>query len=71
MQPQMASALLADFAELFHQLLREEEQKLYESAAVNHYAARRIAIASSILDKLVCNDTFTDFLTIPAYEYID
>jgi malate synthase A len=56
---------------LFRQLLNEEEQKLRDVAAINHYATRRIAIANTILDKLVCDNTFIDFLTIPAYQYID
>ncbi|BCL78247.1 malate synthase [Ktedonobacteria bacterium brp13] len=56
---------------LFRQILDEEEQKLIESIAINQYVAHRIAIASTILERVVCDDEFTDFLTILAYQYID
>lgn len=56
---------------LFRQILGEEEQKLIESIAINQHVARRIAIASTILERIVCDDEFIDFLTIPAYQYID
>lgn len=32
---------------------------------------RDFSVALTVLDTLVCDDTFQEFLTIPAYQYLD
>ncbi|WP_054948584.1 malate synthase A [Numidum massiliense] len=55
-------------AELFEQILQEERQKLSES-----YGSERestIAAASDLLQKIVLDDEFVTFLTLPGYELL-
>jgi malate synthase len=42
-----------------------------ELAALGGADAERYGDAAAILDGLILNGTFLDFLTIPAYEYLD
>jgi hypothetical protein len=37
---------------------------------VEEYAGRSFAQASAIFDQITTADTFVDFLTLPAYEYL-
>jgi malate synthase len=50
----------------FYTRIREEELASLESAGANRYRD-----AATILDGLVLNEQFTEFLTLPAYEYLD
>jgi malate synthase len=57
--------------DMFRQILTEEVAKLTNSIGTNHYTVRRIIVASEILNTIVADTQFTEFLTIPAYEYLD
>jgi malate synthase len=52
-------------------------KELYETirsdvlSRLNKPASGRLSEATEILDKLVLNDEFVDFLTLPAYEYLN
>ncbi len=57
--------------DLFRQILAEELEKIKASVGAENYAARHFQQASEIFDRLTTADQFGDFLTLPAYEYID
>ncbi len=57
--------------ELFHQLMAEELEKIRETIGEKQYEQRKFAIASRILDEIISSDNFVEFLTLPAYQYID
>ena len=56
--------------ELFRQLMNEELAKLKAAIGEQQYASRPFATASEILDKIITNDNFVEFLTLPAYQYL-
>lgn len=53
--------------ELFRQLLTEELAKLRTAIGEQNFAGRQFTTASEILDKIITEDTFVEFLTLPAY----
>jgi len=57
--------------ELYRQLTDEELAKLKAELGEKQFATRKFAQAREILDKIITNDQFTEFLTLPAYQYID
>jgi len=57
--------------ELFRQLTDEELAKIKSTLGEKQFAARKFALARELLDKIITNDQFTEFLTLPAYQYID
>ena len=63
-------------AGLFRQMLGEELGKMQQDADPEVYANSKYPLAAEILDRITCNDIecegkFSDFLTLPAYEYLD
>ena len=56
--------------ELFHQLVQEELDKIKATIGEPVYARRRYDSAAEILDQLITNDGFVEFLTLPAYQYL-
>ncbi len=56
--------------ELYKQLQADELQKLRDTLGTQEYATRRFEDAEKILDQIILNDQFVDFLTLPAYQYI-
>jgi malate synthase len=52
-------------ADLYRKILDEELQKL-GGVKQGHYGQ-----ATEILDSLILSPTFSEFLTIPAYKYLD
>lgn len=56
--------------ELFHQLMQEELDKIKTTVGEPVYAKRRYASAAEILDKIITDDGFVEFLTLPAYQYL-
>jgi malate synthase len=57
--------------ELFRQLTDEELAKIKSTLGEKQFATRKFALARELLDKIITNDQFTEFLTLPAYQYID
>ncbi len=57
--------------ELFRQIMAEELEKLKANLGVEQYSARHFEQASTLFDKLTTNDQFTEFLTLPGYQYLD
>ena len=58
-------------AALFRQVLQEELAKLRAALGEQAYAARHFSTASTIFDQLTTSEELADFLTLPAYTYID
>ena len=58
-------------AELFRQLMGEELDKIKVGIGEQAFAARKFATAANILDEIVTDEQFVEFLTLPAYKYLD
>jgi malate synthase len=56
--------------DLSHELMRHELGKLEQALGAEAYAARKFGLASELFDRISTADTFVDFLTLPAYEYL-
>ncbi|HLY31176.1 MAG TPA: malate synthase A, partial [Ktedonobacterales bacterium] len=57
--------------DLYRQLQAEELAKLKAALGDEAYNARHFALASQLFERLSVTDKFVDFLTLPAYEYLD
>jgi malate synthase len=57
--------------DLFRQMKQEELAKLRVALGEQEYAARPIERAGEILDAIVSDENFVEFLTLPAYRYLD
>jgi len=57
--------------ELFRQLAAEELAKIKAAVGEKAYASRKYQQAYEILDQIITNDQFVEFLTLPAYKYLD
>ena len=57
--------------ELFRQLMGEELEKIKAGIGAQAFATRKFETASKILDEIVTSDQFVEFLTLPAYKYLD
>jgi malate synthase len=57
--------------ELVRQLAREELEKIKAAVGERTYQSRRYEQAYNLLDGIIANREFTEFLTLPAYELID
>ncbi len=57
--------------ELFRQFMAEELEKIKAMLGEREFAARPLPAASSILDHIITNDQFVEFLTLPAYEWLE
>ncbi len=55
---------------LFHQLTTEELDKIKTSIGEQQYANRRFQTAAELIDKIITDDSFVEFLTLPAYQYL-
>jgi malate synthase len=56
--------------ELFHRTLEEELAKLKERLG-EKYSASKFDLAAKLFSQMIDNPEFPQFLTLPAYEYID
>ncbi len=56
--------------DLFRELMQDELAKLNTAIGEAQYAQRPFATAAKILDEVVTEDTFVEFLTLPAYQYL-
>ncbi len=57
--------------ELFRQMLAEEMEKIKAAIGPVRYTARHYHLASEIFDRITTADQFVEFLTLPAYEYLE
>src|SRR3954451_14247377 len=57
--------------ELFHQLMNEELAKFKNAIGEEQFAKRRFTTAAQILDEVITDDHFIEFLTLPAYHYLN
>jgi malate synthase len=57
--------------DLFRQMLEEELGQLRTAIGEQAYEARHFAAARAIFDRIATSEQFIDFLTLPAYEYLD
>jgi len=58
-------------ADLFHQLMAEELDKIKAAIGEQQYANRKFQTAAELIDKIILDDNFVEFLTLPAYQYIN
>ncbi len=56
---------------LFHQLMTEELDKIKIAIGEQQYASRRFQTAAELIDKIITDDQFVEFLTLPAYQYLN
>jgi malate synthase len=57
--------------ELFRELAREEQEKVTATLSAEQLAGRKFQQAANILDEIITSDQFVEFLTLPAYRYLD
>ncbi|MBO0793558.1 MAG: malate synthase A [Ktedonobacteraceae bacterium] len=57
-------------AELFRSLMGDELNKLRNTIGAAQFEQRKFTPAAEILDGIVINDDFVEFLTLPAYRYL-
>lgn len=57
--------------QLFRSLMEDELNKLKNAIGEQQFAQRKFAPAAEILDNIVANDQFVEFLTLPAYRYLN
>lgn len=57
--------------ELFRQMEAEELEKIKKMVGEQHYAARPFDKAAQLLDEIITDEHFVEFLTLPAYKYLD
>ncbi len=57
--------------ELFRQVAQEERAKVEGALSEQQRAGRRFQDAAHILDEIITDDHFVEFLTLPAYRYLD
>jgi malate synthase len=58
-------------AALVRQTIQEELAKLRERLGPARYDRGNFVRAAELFDRMICKPEFTEFLTLPAYEYID
>src|SRR5438552_5951845 len=57
--------------ELFRQLEAEELEKIKKAIGEQQYASRPFDKAARLLDEIITSEQFVEFLTLPAYKYLD
>jgi malate synthase len=57
--------------DLFRQLTTEELEKIKSALGEQQYASRRFEDARQLLDNIITDRHFVEFLTLPAYQYLD
>lgn len=56
--------------ELFHQLMTDELDKIKVITGEQQYATHKFQTAAELIDKIILDDHFVEFLTLPAYQYL-
>jgi malate synthase len=57
--------------ELFRQLEAEELEKIKKAIGEQQYASRPFDKAARLLDEIITSEQFVEFLTLPAYKYLE
>src|SRR5947207_801107 len=57
--------------ELYHQLAKDELEKIRAAVGEQQFARSKFQTAAEILDKVITPDQFVEFLTLPAYQYLN
>ena len=57
--------------ELYRELAREELEKIKVAVGEQEFASRTFQTAAEILDTIITDDQFVEFLTLPAYKYLN
>ncbi len=57
--------------DLFHQLMAEEMDKIKTAVGEQQFAQRKFQTAEEIIDKIITDNDFVEFLTLPAYQYLN
>ncbi len=56
--------------ELFRQIEAEELEKIKQAIGEEQYASRKFDQAAQLLDNIITEERFVEFLTLPAYKYL-
>jgi len=56
---------------LFRELLEEELGKIRSQIGKSAYDKRKFSLAHELFEKITTDDEFAEFLTLPAYEFLD
>ena len=56
---------------LFQELAKEELEKIRAAVGEQQFARRKFQTAAEILDGIITDDQFVEFLTLPAYKYLN
>ena len=57
--------------ELFRQMMAEELDKIKDMVGEQEYPSRKFGEAAQLLDKIITSEEFVEFLTLPAYGYLE
>ncbi|HEX6480387.1 MAG TPA: malate synthase A [Ktedonobacteraceae bacterium] len=57
--------------ELFRELEKDELEKIKSKVGEKQFAASKFQTAAEILDEIITDDQFVEFLTLPAYKYLE
>ncbi len=57
--------------ELFRELEKDELEKIRSRVGEEQFAAGKFRAAAEILDTIITDDQFVEFLTLPAYKYLE
>jgi malate synthase len=56
---------------LFQELAKDELEKIRAAVGEQQFARRKFQTAAEILDGIITDDQFVEFLTLPAYKYLN
>jgi len=57
--------------ELYYELAKDELEKIRSTVGEQQFARSKFQTAAEILDKVIIPDQFVEFLTLPAYQYLN
>jgi malate synthase len=56
---------------LFQELAKDELEKIRATVGEQQFTSRNFQTAAEILDNIITDDQFVEFLTLPAYRYLN
>jgi len=56
---------------LFQELAKDELEKIRATVGEQQFTSRKFQTAAEILDTIITDDQFVEFLTLPAYRYLN